>query len=123
MKQKIGSMVPEDQKVTDIQGLFTAVFNLVYEKIQQEPNKGIVVCKGKKNQRKFTWEQIMYLAHEMEDYFVFREMRIGHRICQDCEHWASISAQTPYMGRCSYHNKTCIHALHCCKKWVQRNEL
>ena len=46
MKQKIGSMKSVTEPVTDLDVFFLAVYNLIYEKIETEPNKGIIVNKG-----------------------------------------------------------------------------
>ena len=79
MKQLIGTMKGPTEPIDDLDVLFVAVYNLLYEKIQQEPKKGIVVSKGNPNQRKVTWKEIMEIAHEMEDYFIFRKLRF--KIC------------------------------------------
>ena len=42
MKQKIGSMKSPTEPVTDLDVFFLAVYNLIYEKIETEPRKGII---------------------------------------------------------------------------------
>lgn len=68
MKQEIGSMKEQTgEKVTDFDVVFTALYNLIFEKLQTEPGKGIIVCKGLPNQRRVKWEKAMKMAHTLED--------------------------------------------------------
>ena len=84
MKQKIGTLKPTDEPVTDLDVVFVAVYNVLYEKIEQEPNKGIVVSKGNPNQRKATWKEVMSIAHMLEDFFILREQRTKGKTCEEC---------------------------------------
>lgn len=120
MKQAIGTMKPVTEPVDDLDVLFVAVYNLLYEKIQQEPNKGIVVSKGNPNQRKATWSEVMNIAHELEDYFTFRRLQTRTDICGECLHWKSVSEASPHMGECLKHKKRPIHRFSTCKKYEQR---
>lgn len=117
MKQKIGTMLPPDEPVSDLNVVFCALYNLLYEKIETEPNKGIVVSKGNPNQRKATWREVMIMAHAMEDFFTFRKTRTGCRECNVCEHWESISQASPHMGRCNKNKQEPVHAFSSCKKF------
>lgn len=120
MKQHITSMKPETEVVTDVDLLFLAVYNLLYDRMQQEPNKGIVFNKGKHNQAKATWSELMESAHMLEDFFIFRQMRNGSRRCELCRCWKPMSPASPHMGFCSKQKKPYIHKLHCCKSWEER---
>ena len=117
MKQKIGTMLPPDAPVSDLNVVFCALYNLLYEKIETEPNKGIVVSKGNPNQRKATWKEVMLMAHAMEDFFIFRKQRTGCRECQLCEHWTSVSQASPHMGKCKKTGVELVHAFSSCKKF------
>lgn len=117
MKQKIGTMLPPDAPVSDLNVVFCALYNLLYEKIETEPNKGIVVSKGNPNQRKATWKEVMLMAHAMEDFFTFRKQRTGCRECQLCEHWTSVSQASPHMGKCKKTGVELVHAFSSCKKF------
>ena len=120
MKQHIDTLRPYDDPITDIDVVFTAMYNLLYEKIQNEPNKGIVVSKGNPNQRKVLWSDVMRMAHMLEDFFIFREMHHGDQTCGNCKYWTSVSKASPHMGHCNKHNKANMHALHCCGGWCER---
>lgn len=120
MKQFIGSLKPPEDPVSDLDLLFTAVYNVLYEKHLAEPNKGIVVSKGTPNQRKATWSEILNIAHSVEDYFIFRQQRTGSGICQTCRHWESISKQSPHMGRCKLKDVQPVHAWASCKKHKEK---
>lgn len=122
MKQKIGTMLTPTEPVSDLSVLFCALYNLLYEKIEAEPNKGIVVSKGNPNQRKATWSEIMLIAHAAEDFFTFRKSRTGFKECQLCEHWESISQASPHMGRCNKKGLEPVHAFSSCKKFKQNLE-
>lgn len=123
MKQKIGTMLPPDAPVSDLNVVFCALYNLLYEKIETEPNKGIVVSKGNPNQRKATWKEVMIMAHALEDFFIFRKQRTGCRECQLCKHWASVSQASPHMGRCEKTGVELVHAFSSCKKFSQLEDL
>lgn len=116
MKQKIGTMKSPDEPITDLDVLFVAVYNLIYEKIEQEPNKGIVVSKGNPNQRKVTWKKVMQIAHMLEDFFIMREQRTGCKTCEECDHWKCISEVSPHIGVCTNYNKNHMHKFNSCKK-------
>lgn len=116
MKQKIGTMKSPDEPITDLDVLFVAVYNLIYEKIEQEPNKGIVVSKGNPNQRKVTWKKVMQIAHMLEDFFIMREQRTGCKTCEECAHWKSVSKESPHIGVCTRYNKNHMHKFNSCKK-------
>lgn len=120
MKQRVTDLIPEDRPVSDLDALFLAVYNLIYEKIQLEPNKGIVVSKGKPNQRKVPWTTVMKTAHELEDYFRLREQNTNGRICEECSSWSSQSKASPYLGLCSRKGDSYVHGLSSCKKFCQR---
>lgn len=116
MKQKIGTMKSPDEPITDLEVLFVAVYNLIYEKIEQEPNKGIVVSKGNPNQRKVTWKKVMQIAHMLEDFFIMREQRTECKTCEECDYWKSVSDASPHIGVCTKYNKNYMHKFNSCKK-------
>lgn len=120
MKQKIGSMKSPTESVTDLDVFFLAAYNLIYEKIETEPNKGIIVNKGEETQRKAKWKEIMAIAHVVEDFFAFREMRIGNDTCENCKYWKSLSSDSPHMGRCIKNKVEPIHIMNSCKKFDRR---
>ena len=122
MKQKIDTAKLKDELITDVDVVFTALYNLLYEKIQSEPNKGIVVSKGNPNQRKVKWSEVMKMSHMLEDFFTFREMHHGNRICKNCENWRSVSSASPHMGQCIKYSRRFMHSLHCCKNWEAQHE-
>lgn len=104
MKQQIGTMKPITEPITDIDVVFVALYNLLYEKLQTEPNKGIVVSKGNANQRKATWKEVMHLAHSLEDYFSLREIGTRRKSCYKCKNWKSTSEASPHLGLCKSKN-------------------
>lgn len=120
MKQQIGTMKTKDEPISDLDVLFVAIYNVLFEKIQKEPEKGIVVSKGNPNQRKMTWKEIMTIAHEVEDYFMFRQLRTGCDTCDHCDGWKSVSSTSPYRGRCSKRGLNLIHAWGNCRKFSRR---
>lgn len=122
MKQLIGTMKDPTESIDDIDVLFVAVYNLLYEKIQQEPKKGIVVSKGNPNQRKVIWKEIMEIAHEMEDYFTFRKLRTGCDICEKCKHFQSMSEVSPHKGQCRARGCTLVHGWGSCQRYFERKE-
>lgn len=120
MKQKIGSMKSPTEPVTDLDVFFLAVYNLIYEKIETEPKKGIIVNKGEETQQKAKWDEIMAIAHVVEDFFIFREMRVGGDTCSDCKYWRSLSKDSPHMGRCIKNKTEPVHMLNTCKRFDRR---
>lgn len=122
MKQKIGTMKSVSEPVSDLDMVFLALYNLLYEKIEKEPNKGIVFSKGNPNQRKATWKELIIMAHALEDFFTFREQRTGCQVCQLCEHWASVSQASSHMGRCKKKGVEPVHAFSNCRKFNAKVE-
>lgn len=119
MKQKIGTLKPINEPITDLDVAFVAIYNVLYEKLEKEPNKGIIVSKGNPNQRKATWAEVMSTAHMLEDFFVMREQRTGCKTCEECKHWESISLASPHIGKCCKYDKLLVHKFHSCKKGFQ----
>lgn len=117
MKQKIGTMRSATEPITDLDVVFVALYNLLYEKLEQEPNKGIVVSKGNPNQRKATWKEVLSIAHALEDFFIFRTHRTNFRECQLCKSWNSISETSPHMGECRKKNRRYMHAFNSCREF------
>ena len=115
MKQKIGTVKGPTDKITDLDVAFVAFYNLLYEKIESEPKKGIVVSKGNPNQRKETWKNIMLIAHMIEDFFILRKQRTGNDCCEECEYWKPISVTSPHIGMCTRYNRDYIHKMSSCK--------
>lgn len=115
-------MIPPDKPVSDLDVVFVALYNLLAEKLETEPNKGIVVSKGNPNQRKASWKEIMIMAHAMEDFFTFRKQRTGCRECQRCKRWKSISKASPHWGECSKRKVEPVHAFSSCKNFVPLEE-
>lgn len=122
MKQKIGTMKSVNEPVSDLDMVFLALYNLLYEKIEKEPNKGIVFSKGNPNQRKATWKELIVMAHALEDFFIFRKQRTGCQACQLCEHWTSVSQASPHMGRCNKKGVEPVHAFSSCRKFNAKVE-
>lgn len=122
MKQKIGTMLSPTEPVSDLTVVFVAMYNLLYEKIETEPNKGIVISKGNPNQRKVPWKDVMRMAHALEDFFVFRKQRTGGHICQLCKSWESISQASPHMGKCNKQRGVTVHAFSSCRKYNPKQE-
>lgn len=122
MKQKIGTMKSPNEPVSDTDMVFLALYNLLYERIENEPNKGIVFSKGNPNQRKATWKELIIMAHALEDFFIFRKQRTGCKECQLCKHWVSVSQASPHMGRCNKKGVEPVHAFSSCRKFAQKVE-
>ena len=122
MKQKIGTMKPSDEPVSDMDLVFLALYNLLCEKIETEPHKGIVHSKGKPNQRKATWGELIVMAHALEDFFSFRKSRTGCQVCQLCKSWESISQASPHMGKCKKRGVAPVHAFSSCRKYTPKGE-
>ena len=123
MKQKIDTIKPVTEPITDLDVVFTALYNLLYEKIEEEPKKGIIVSKGNPNQRKVLWKNVMVMAHSLEDFFILREQRTGSKSCEECVYWESVSKTSPHLGRCNRYDKKHIHKYHSCKKgFTRRND-
>lgn len=116
MKQQIGYAGDPNRALTDEDVVFAALYNLLYEKTQEEPKKGIIASKGNPNQRKVSWSKVLRMAHMMEDFFILRRQRYGEETCQTCRHWESISEVSPWMGACKKYTKR-MHAMEHCKKW------
>ena len=114
MKQKVDILIPDDEEITDIQATFVAMYSLLLDRMEKEPNKGMVIQKGKPNQYKLKWKRAMYCLHMMEDYFTLRDPKKGAAVCERCRHWDSISIQSPHLGKCRK-KQTLVHALSCCK--------
>lgn len=123
MKQQIGTMKAATEPIDDLDVLFVAVYNLLYEKIQQEPKKGIVVSKGNPNQRRATWKEIMEIAHEAEDYFMFRKLRTGCDVCENCKNFQSVSDVSPHRGHCKARDLTLVHGWGSCQRHFERRDL
>lgn len=121
MKQKIGTMKGPDEPITDMDLVFVAIYNLLYEKIEKEPNKGIVVSKGNPNQRRATWKQVMRIAHALEDFFIMRKMRTGGRECCLCRYWKPVSVESPHLGYCKKYKQDNLHAFNSCKGFKRRS--
>lgn len=116
MKQDIGYIGEPKAPISDESVVFTAVYNLLYEKLQEEPHKGIIVYGGNSSKRKVSWSKVLRMAHMLEDFFSLRRQRCGEEVCQTCKHWESISEVSPWMGACKKYTKR-MHALERCKKW------
>lgn len=123
MKQPIKTMKPPSEPITDLDVAFVAFYNLVYERIEKEPNKGIVVSKGNPNQRKATWGEVMRIAHMLEDFFILRKQRTGNRTCEECSHWRPISKASPHIGECKKYGTRYIHKFSSCKRGFSRKEV
>lgn len=111
MKQKIGSV---NNGESDLDALFVAVYNLLYEKMEAEPDKGIVIKKGG---RRCRWSELMDIAHCMEDYFTLRSEKC-RGICGECVRWKSVSKDSPHLGECSLKPGKYSHKFGYCKKFV-----
>lgn len=120
MKQKIGTLKGPEEPITDLDAAFVAFYNLLYEKIEYEPKKGIVISKGLPNQRKVTWKELMAIAHMLEDFFAMRKQRTGGDICELCKSWAPSSVESPHIGFCNRHNKPLVHKFNSCKGFKRR---
>ena len=114
MKQRVGIMKPEDEEITQLEATFVAIYSLLLDQIEKEPNKGIVIQKGKPNQYKLRWKDAMLCAHALEDYFTLRDPMKGAAICERCKHWESTSTASPHLGFCRK-KKRAMHSLSCCK--------
>ena len=116
MIDKVNTMRGADAEISDVDVVFSALYNLLLERIETEPEKGLIISKGNPNQRKVSWKKIASMAHSLEDFFIFREQVIGGGCCRSCDHWRSISKASPHMGVCKKYNKRPIHEFYRCKK-------
>ena len=120
MKQKIGIMKSPNEPITDLDVAFVAFYNLVYEKLETEPKRGLIISKGNPNQRKVYWSEVMEIAHMLGDFFILRKQRTGGDVCELCKHWKSISEASPHLGRCECRKANYIHKLDSCKRFQRR---
>lgn len=116
MIDRVGTMRGADSEISDVDVVFSALYNLLLERIETEPEKGLIISKGNPNQRKVSWKKIASMAHSLEDFFTFREQVAGDGCCKSCGNWCPISKTSPHMGVCKKHNKRPIHELYRCKK-------
>lgn len=122
MKQKIGTMKGPNEPITDLDVAFVAFYNLVYEKLETEPKRGLIISKGNPNQRKVYWAEVMEIAHMLEDFFILRKQRTGRNTCELCKHWKSVSEASPHIGKCKNRNIYHIHKFNSCKRFQGRFE-
>lgn len=122
MKQKIGTMKSPNEPITDLDVAFVAFYNLVYEKLETEPKRGLIISKGNPNQRKVYWSEVMEIAHMLEDFFMLRKQRTGRDTCELCKHWEPISEASPHIGKCNNRNIHHIHKFNSCKRFQGRFE-
>lgn len=122
MKQKIGTMKSPNEPITDLDVAFVAFYNLVYEKLETEPKRGLIISKGNPNQRKAYWSEVMEIAHMLEDFFILRKQRTGRNTCELCKHWESVSEASPHIGKCKNRNIHHIHKFNSCKRFQGRFE-
>lgn len=117
MKHQIHTMKEQTgEPVSDLGMVFLAMYNLLYEKMEQEPGKGIVACKGLPNERKVGWKKLMRLAHELEDYFMIKKLNGCGDVCQVCNNWGSVSRVSPHLGYCQLKAKS-KHAFDTCNSY------
>lgn len=121
MKERIGSLSPDYETISDLSAIFRVIYNVLSEKVEEEPKRGIILSKGNLNQRKVTWREAIELAHMLEDYFSFRKQLIGNHVCENCRYWSSISKVSPHMGCCHKRKKEPIHRWYTCKKFEEVN--
>lgn len=120
MIQKIGSRKESTgEPMSDLGMVFLAMYNLLYEKMEEEPGKGIIACKGLPNQRKVSWGKLMKLSHELEDYFLIKKLNGCTDVCQLCSCWKPTSEASPHLGYCSLKQKH-RHAFDMCKNYKAR---
>lgn len=122
MKQKIGTMKSSTEPITDLDVAFVAFYNLVYEKLETEPKRGLIISKGNPNQRKVYWSEVMEIAHMLEDFFILRKQRTGRNTCELCKRWESVSEASPHIGKCKNRNIYHIHKFNSCKRFQGRFE-
>lgn len=121
MKQRIKSC-NTTEPVSDLEMVFLAIRNVFYEKHLQEPNKGIIAAKGTEHQRKMTWKELLKLVDALEDFFIFRKMKVGRGFCEQCRYWESISEASPHMGQCNKKKKKPVHAWSYCKNYTEEGK-
>lgn len=116
MIDRVGTMKGPEAPLSDMDVAFLAAYNLLLEKLEQEPKKGIVLSKGNPNQRKVSWKKVMQIMHSLEDYFTFWEQVTGSKRCSECQNWENVSEASPHLGRCNKYKKYPMHGMHSCKK-------
>lgn len=119
MNLKIGTLKGPDEPITDLDVVFIALYNLVYEKIETGSSKGIIISEGNPNQRKVSWKKVMSISHMLEDYFMCRKLH-GGGTCGECCNWESISEVSPHLGYCKVKDKKHIHKLSSCKLFSKK---
>lgn len=104
-------------KLSDMDIVLCSLYSLVYEKLDEDPDSGIIINPGEPNQRKVKWSKVMDLSHMLGDFFIMREQLTECKTCSHCVYWEAISLASPHIGRCNKRNKDGVHKLHSCKKY------
>lgn len=96
-------------KISDLEALLIVMGKLMDDKIEEKPNAGITLAKGKPNERKIRYSEARKLLTQLSDYFGAKGcLSLG--ICDTCTSFNQSANANKAFGIC---RKTGAH----CHRW------
>lgn len=97
------------KQISDLEALMILMDKLIYDKIEQKPKAGIILAKGKPNERRYRFTEAKKTLQVLRDYFGMKGcFSLG--VCDTCKSFsrdshASLSGAfgTCAKNRCTYH--------------------
>lgn len=95
--------VGKGRAISDYEAFFILAEKLIKEKIDQG-SKGIVIAKGQKNEKKFTYTQAALVLQRIESTEAMQG-KFSFGVCQTCHYYSCSSYTAGILGVCKLDNK------------------
>lgn len=101
------------RQISDLEALIITMGKLIEDKLEQKPNAGITIAKGKPNERKYRYSEALRDLRVLEGYFGIRGcMSLG--VCQTCSSLNINSSATDAFGVCRKSGGKAVHVWDSC---------
>lgn len=86
--------------MTEVEKAFIAVQKIIEKKIDENPKGGIIVNKGKDNEVKIKYKDLLRIVNSISYHVLKRKQIYSRGICKTCEHFDS-TGYTENHGKCT----------------------
>lgn len=101
------------KQISDLEALLILINKLIDDKIYQKPKAGIILAKGKPNERRFRFTEAKKTMSKMEGYFGFKGC-ISIGVCETCTCFDQGGSSTKVFGVCTKKARETRHCWDTC---------
>lgn len=106
-----------NKTISDLEAAFIVVEKLLKKHLQDHPNSGMILCKGKPNETRIRYSEVTSVLHSIQ-IKLSQEGCFSFGVCKTCARFNPSVSQIGCFGMCN--NSKIVHEYDSCDKHSKR---